>query len=293
MSAGTEAVLPRVRWAPRLGRGLGNGKVSLGIGLAIVVGITVLSVAAPLLPLPDPLEQDFGARLAPPSLAHPFGTDNLGRDMVSRVIHGARVDLQLGLLTTTASLIIGMALGAIAGFYRGVRETVITRTVDAVLALPFLVLVIAIVAIVGPGLKGIYIGIIAVSWTIYTRITYAEMLVLRERQFILAARTLAYSNARIIFRHALPNLIRPNIAWFLSDIVLNILALTALSYLGLGVQPPDPEWGALISSGQNFLVTAWWISALPGVVVVIVGIGFSLIGEWVSVRFGGEGVPTA
>lgn len=287
MTTQADIQVARVRWMGRIGRG--KTSRSLVIGLTIVVGMTVLSVLAPFLPLPDPLFQDLTARLQPPSPLHPFGTDNLGRDMFSRVIHAGQIDLTLGFVTATFSLLIGMSFGAVAGFYGGIRETAIMRTVDALLALPFLVLVIAVLAIVGPGLFGVYIGIIAVSWTIYTRITYAEMRALREQQFILAAQTLAFSNSRIIFRHALPNLIRPNLAWFMSDIVLNILALTSLSYLGLGVQPPAPEWGALIASGQTFLVSAWWISTLPGLVVVLVGVGFVLVGEWVTEHFGAVG----
>src|SRR5262245_23682827 len=289
--AGADVPAARYRW--RRSFGFRAGDRSLIVGLVIVVGITLLSLFARWLPIPDPLEQDIKARLQPPSLEHWFGTDNVGRDMFSRVIYGGQVDLMLGFVTATVSLAIGMTLGAIAGFYRGVRETLIMRTVDVLLALPFLVLVIAMLAIVGPGLTGVYVGIIAVSWVIYTRITYAEMLNLRERQFILAARTLAFSDRRIIFRHALPNLVRPNVAWYMSDIVLNILALTSLSYLGLGVQPPAPEWGALIASGQTFLLKAWWISTLPGLVVVVVGVGFVLIGEWVTEHFGGERVARA
>jgi peptide/nickel transport system permease protein len=285
MTALADVGVARLRWRQQVRFPAGNR--SLAVGLAIVLGMTLLSVAAPLLPLTDPFQQDIKARLQPPSLAHPFGTDNLGRDMLSRVIYGGQIDLMLGFVTATCSLVIGMLLGAFAGFYRGARETLIMRVVDALLALPFLVLVIAILAVVGPGLTGVYIGIIAVSWVVYTRITYAEMLVLRERQFILAARTLAFSDRRIILRHALPNLIRPNLAWYMSDIVLNILALTSLSYLGLGVQPPAPEWGALIFSGQTYLLKAWWISTIPGLVVVVVGVGFVLLGEWVTEHYGG------
>ena len=274
----------RFRWMRAVARGLPRG--SLAVGLFIVVGVSFLSLAAPYLPLADPLRLDFNAVLQPPSLGHLFGTDYLGRDMLSRVINGGRIDLQLGLITTACGLLIGMTVGAFAGFYGGPVGSLAMRTVDAFLALPFLVLVLAIVAIVGPGLFGIYVGIIAVGWTVYARITYSEMRILRERQFMLAARTLAFSDARIVFRHALPNLIRPNVAFFLSDLVGNILALSALSYLGAGVQPPQPEWGALIASGQIYLFQAWWLTTIPGLVVVVVGVGFVLVGESFSERFG-------
>ena len=260
--------------------------LGLWAGLAIVVGITGLSFLAPILPFADPTRIYPAASLQPPSLDHWFGTDNLGRDMLSRVIYGAQIDLMLGVITTYISLAIGIVVGAIAGYFRGIRESVAMRLVDTLIAFPFLVLVLAIVGMVGPGLLGVYIGIIVVSWTVYARITYSEMLVLRERQFILAARTLGYSNWRILFRHAIPNLLRPNIVFSLVDVVLNLLALASLSYLGLGVKPPTPELGSLIAGGQPYLLTGWWISTLPGLVIVVIGIGFSLVGEAAADRLG-------
>jgi peptide/nickel transport system permease protein len=260
--------------------------IGLWVGLAIVVGITGLSFLAPILPFPDPTRIYPAASLQPPSFDHWFGTDNLGRDMLSRVIYGAQIDLMLGVVTTYISMAIGIVVGAIAGYFRGVRESVAMRLVDTLIAFPFLVLVLAIVGMVGPGLLGVYIGIIVVSWTVYARITYSEMLVLRERQFILAARTLGYSNWRILFRHAIPNLLRPNIVFSLVDVVLNLLALASLSYLGLGVKPPTPELGSLIAGGQPYLLTGWWISTLPGLVIVVIGIGFSLVGEAAADRLG-------
>jgi peptide/nickel transport system permease protein len=267
--------------------------VGLAIGLVIVVGIAALSFLAPLLPLSGPTDIVPKDRLLPPSLTHWFGTDNLGRDMFSRVVYGAQVDLVLGIVTTYASLAIGIFIGVVAGFYGGIRESVSMRLVDTLIAFPFLVLVLAIVGMVGPGLLGVYIGIIVVSWTVYARISYSEMLVLREQQFILAARTLGYSNIRIILRHAIPNLIRPNLVFSLFDVVLNLLALASLSYLGLGVKPPTPELGSLIAGGQQYLLTAWWITTLPGFVVVLIGVGFSLVGEAVADRLSVTPVTTA
>ncbi len=268
-------------------------EAGLWVGLAIVLGIAGLSVAAPVLPIPDPNAIDVGAALMPPSLSHLFGTDNLGRDMFARVVYGAQIDLLLGVVTTYVSLIIGVSVGAFAGYFGGKRDTILMRLVDTLIAFPFIVLVLAIVGLVGPGLIGVYIGIIIVSWTVYARITYSEMLVLRERQFILAAQTLGFSDARVIFRHAIPNALRPNIIFSLSDVVLNILALAALSYLGVGVKPPTPELGALIAGGQQYLLTAWWIATLPGLVIVVIGIGFVLLGEGVADRFSSHQVSKA
>jgi peptide/nickel transport system permease protein len=268
-------------------------RAGLWVGLVIVIGIATLSVLAPVLPIPDPNAIDVQAALEPPSISHIFGTDNLGRDMFSRVAFGAQVDLLLGVVTTYVSMAIGIAVGAFAGYFRGKRESFLMRLVDTLIAFPFIVLVLAIVGLVGPGLIGVYIGIILVSWTVYARITYSEMLVLRERQFILAARTLGYSDARVVLRHAIPNLLRPNLVFSLLDVVLNILALASLSYLGVGVKPPSPELGSLIAGGQQYLLTAWWITTIPGLVVVLIGVGFSLVGEGVADRFGDQEIAKA
>jgi peptide/nickel transport system permease protein len=255
---------------------------NLWIGLLIVLTTMLVSLLAPYLPLPGPTDVDYHARLAPPSLDHPFGTDNLGRDMLSRVIYGAQIDLTVGFVTVAAAMVIGILMGLIAASFGGIIEAVIMRVVDALLAFPFVVLVLAIVAVIGPGLTGVIIGMIGVGWTVYARITFSEMRALRERQFMYAAQTLGYRRSRILFRHALPNVLRPNIAFSISDVIMNILGLAGLSYLGAAVKPPTPEWGALISAGQPFLQTGWWISTLPGVAIVIVGIGFSLLGEGVA-----------
>ncbi len=278
---------------PAQGAGRTVSHLSLLVGALIIAGVTVVSLAAPLLHLADPAATDYEAILQAPSLAHIFGTDNLGRDLFSRVVYGAQIDLLLGVVTTYVSLLIGVAAGAIAGYFGGWPEAVVMRVVDTLLAFPFIVVVLAIVAIIGPGLIGVYIGVILVSWTVYARITYSEMRLLRERQFILAARTLGFSDIRVIFHHAIPNLLRPNLVFSMSDVTLNILILASLSYLGVGVQPPTPEWGALIAGGQTYLLTAWWITTLPGLVVVFVGIGFSLLGEGVADRLSVDAVPHA
>lgn len=279
------ARLPKIR--------SGASRTSLTIGLVIVGGVFALAVLAPLLPLADPYQQDYANLMAPPSLAHPFGTDQLGRDILSRVIYGGRYDIVFGLVTTALSMVLGMALGTAAGLFLGPVGAVIMRLVDSLMALPFVIILLAVAAILGGGLIAVFVGALVVSWVYYARITYAEMTVLRERQFILAARTLGYSMPRIVFRHALPNLLRPNLAFSLSDVVGNILALATLSYLGVGIKPPAPEWGAMIAGGQSLLLSAWWITTMPGLVVVAVGIGFTLIGEWMSERFSATGSTSA
>jgi peptide/nickel transport system permease protein len=272
------AVLDR-RWAT----------VSLFAGLAIIAVITGLSFAAPLLGLEDPNATDLMNALKPPSAEFLFGTDDLGRDIFSRVVHAGRVDLVFGIVTTYVSLVIGLLIGALSGYFGGVIDTIIMRIVDLVISFPFIILILTIAAIIGPGLTGAYIGVIAVSWALYARLTRGEMLAIRRREFILNAETLGYGTSRIIFVHAVPNVLRANLVFSMSDIVLNILTLAALSYLGLGAAPPTAEWGEMIAQGQKNLLNAWWISTLPGLVIVLAGVGFSLIGDGLADRLDESG----
>lgn len=263
--------------------------VSLYTGLTIVTVIAALSFAAPYLGLRDPIATDLMNALQPPSLAYPFGTDDLGRDIFARVLHAGRIDLVFGIIATYTSLAIGLTVGALSGYFGGLIDTIIMRIVDLVISFPFIILILTIAAIVGPGLTGAYIGVIAVSWALYARLTRGEMLAIRRREFILNAETLGYSTPRVVFVHAMPNLLRANLVFSMSDIVLNILTLAALSYLGLGVAPPTPEWGEMIAQGQKNLFNAWWISTLPGLVIVLAGVGFSLIGDGLADRLDESG----
>jgi peptide/nickel transport system permease protein len=260
--------------------------VTLWVGAGLVAAVVLAALLAGLIARTPPTQQNLLESLRGPSSAHLFGTDQFGRDVFSRALHGIRVDLVLGLVTTYVPMVLGILLGAIAGYFRGWRESLIMRLVDVTIALPFIVLVLAIVAIVGPGLRGVYIGLMIVSWALYARLTRAEMLVLREQQFIIAGRALGYSTPRILIRHALPHLIRPNLVFSMADIVLNILVLASLSFLGVGVQPPTPELGAIVADGQQYLLTAWWITTLPGLLLVVLGAGFSLLGDGIADRFG-------
>lgn len=253
--------------------------LTLKIGLIIVFLVALAGVFAPLLTPYDPVIGDFRNALRPPGLGHPFGTDNLGRDVFSRVLYGARIDLQIGLIATYVPFTYGIALGAIAGYVGGWFDTVLMRLVDIAIAFPFMVIIIVILAILGPGIQNMYIAVFAAGWTIYTRLARAEMLVIREQEYILAARALGYGRFRIIFRHALPNLIQSSIVFSMSDFVLNILLASSLSYFGIGVQPPAPEWGAIVTDGRDWLLRAWWISTLPGIAIIITGVGVSLIGD--------------
>jgi peptide/nickel transport system permease protein len=260
--------------------------VTFYAGLAILVGAALCAIFAPLIAPYPPNEIDLTARLLPPSTEHVMGTDTFGRDIASRVIYAIRIDLQVIFIITYVPLVIGMVIGAFSGYFGGWRDSFAMRLVDGVIAFPFLVLVIAIVAIAGVGLTGIYVGVLAVGWALYARLTRGEMLVLREQDFMLAARGLGYSTGRIIFRHAMPNLLRSNIVFSAADLVLNLLLLASLSYLGLGVQPPTAELGSMVAEGQSVLLQAWWVATLPGLVIVVLGVSFSMIGDGLADRLG-------
>lgn len=249
----------------------------------VIVGILVL--AAILAPLIAPYGQndlDFNAQLQGPSFAHPMGTDDTGRDVFSRTLYGLRIDLAVVLFITYVPLPIGVLMGAIAGYFGGKVDLVISRIIDITIAFPFIVLVIAIVAIVGPGLTGILIGVPIVAWALYARLARSEMLVLREQPFMLATTALGYTRRRAILRHAVPNLMRSSLIYSTVDLVVNLLLLAGLSYLGLGMQPPNAELGTIIAEGQANLLNAWWITTLPGLVLVAFGVGVGLIGDGLS-----------
>jgi peptide/nickel transport system permease protein len=267
--------------------------LTLRLGVAIVLIVAFVCFAAPLIGFENPNQQHLNQALQPPSFHHPFGTDDLGRDILTRVIYGGRIDLTFAVVMVIIPFALGAILGTFAGFRGGWLDALVNRLVDLVVAFPFIVLILAIVAITGPGLKGAYIGVFAVGWALYARLTRGEMLVEREKDYILAAKTLGYSTSRIVFRHALPNVLRASIVFSMADIVLNILLLSALSFLGLGAIPPSPEWGALVAEGQAFILTAWWIATLPGLVIVLVGVGFSLIGDGIADRLGRDFTLTA
>jgi peptide/nickel transport system permease protein len=260
--------------------------VTFYAGIGIVVAAVLTAIFAPLIAQYDPNAVELGDKLLAPSLSHPFGTDTFGRDIASRVVYAIRLDLQVILVITYAPLLIGIVVGAYAGYFGGWLDGVAMRLVDIVIALPFLVLMIAIVAIAGAGLTGVYIGVLVVGWALYARLTRGEMLVLRERDFMQAARGLGYSTTRIVFRHAMPNLLRSNIVFSAADLVLNLLLLASLSYLGLGVQPPTAELGAMVAEGQSVLRQAWWVTTIPGLVIVVLGVAFSMIGDGLADRLG-------
>ncbi len=252
---------------------------TLAAGLAILGASLLLALLPGLFAPYDPDAFDYNALLAAPSWAHPFGADNFGRDMLSRVIHGYTIDLQIAVFATLGPFVVGTIVGAAVGYAGGWAEALFGRVVDAVITFPFLVLVIAIVAVLGPGLRNMYLAVGIVGWVFYARLVAAEIAVQRRLDYAAAGEAMGYGAGRIVFRHLLPNAITPAIVYWMTDMALAILLGSSLGYLGLGAQPPQAEWGVLIADGKNFMTTAWWISVFPGIAIILTGLGFSLLGD--------------
>jgi peptide/nickel transport system permease protein len=248
-------------------------------GISILGTIILLALLAPVVSGHDPVQQDLLNILQGPSWSHPLGTDDLGRDEWARLLYGARTDLRVAFLAVLFPFTIGTVIGLLAGYFGGWVDTVTNWFVNVVVAFPFYVLIIALVFALGSGTRNIYIAITIVGWVSYTRIVRGEVLVAKRREYVLAARAGGLSNARIIGRHLLPNVITQAIVFAMSDIVLDILAIITLGYLGLGVQPPTADWGKMIADGQTYLGTHWELSTIPGIAVVITALGLSLLAD--------------
>ena len=266
------------RWLPR--------QNTLIFGAAIILLWLLLAILAPWIAPFDPTKLDQTASLLPPGAGHLFGTDNFGRDILSRVLWGARVDLQICLIGVIFPFMLGTTLGAFSGYIGGAVDAVLVRCIDIVLGFPFLVLMLAIIAILGPGLMSFYIAMAMVGWVSYARLVRAQVLTLKHQDFILATRSLGYSHARILFVHLLPNALTSALVFSMSDCVLVLLSGAAVSYLGLGVQPPTAEWGVMVAEGQSFITTAWWITTLPGLSIVVLAMGFSLLADGLGDKLG-------
>ncbi len=255
-------------------------------GILIVGGWVAVALLAPWIAPYDPIAHNLPEKLQAPSLRHLLGTDNFGRDLLSRVFYGARIDLQMGVIGVIFPFMLGTVVGAIAGYSGRWVDAALMRLIDIVLAFPFLVLMLAIIAFLKPGLVSFYIAITLVGWVSYARLVRVQVLVLKNSDFVVAARSLGFGPLRILFRHVLPNCIAGSIVFAMSDVVLVVLSGSAISYLGLGVQPPIAEWGVMIAEGQNFISTAWWITTFPGLAIVSMAFGFSLLADGLAARFG-------
>jgi peptide/nickel transport system permease protein len=283
------AVLTNVAAVPRLSYSMRLQKVGLNgtllAGLILLALVVLAAIAAPLLTSYDPIAQKLEDAFKPPfSPNHPLGTDNFGRDIWSRIVYSTRLDLQIALISVLFPFIFGSFTGIAAGYLGGRLDTLFMRIVDVLMAFPFLVLVVAIMSVLGPGLSNLYIAFGVVGWVPYNRIARAETLATRNLEYVQAARTIGCSTWRIMVRHILPNVIGPGLVYVFTGMVLAILIGATLSYLGLGPQPPTPEWGAMIAAGRQFLLQAWWMTALPGLALLVLGVALSLIGDGFAER---------
>ncbi len=249
------------------------------IGGTLVLLVFVLSIFAPLVAPYSPAAIDIKNILAEPSFLHPLGTDELGRDVLSRMLWGGRISLEVGFVAVGIATIIGIILGAISGYYGGYIDSIIMRAVDIMLSIPTIFLVLAVIAILEPSILNIMIVIGLTSWMEPARLIRAEFISLKEREFVIAAQAMGAVDARIIIKHVLPNGFSPILVSATMGIGGAVLIESALSFLGIGVQPPTPSWGSLLSSGKDNIEIAWWLSAFPGLAILMTVLGYNLLGE--------------
>jgi peptide/nickel transport system permease protein len=254
-------------------------------GMIVVATVVLAAALAPIVSPFDPLAQDIGQRLKEPGWqdaqgrAHVLGTDHLGRDILSRIIYGSRIALLVGLAAVLISGILGMAIGLVAGYFRGKVDDVLMRLADVQLAFPFILLAIAVIGVLGPNLRNIIIVIGVSSWVVYARVVRGEVLSIREREFVQAAVALGSRDGRILVRHVLPNAFTPWLVVATLDMARVIVIESALSFLGLGVQPPTPTWGGMLADGRVYLSTAWWLATFPGLAILVTVLGINLFGD--------------
>jgi peptide/nickel transport system permease protein len=248
-------------------------------GTVIILALALIAIFAPFIAPYKPTAINVYNVLSPPDTAHLFGTDELGRDVFSRMIWGSRASLKVGFIAVGIAITIGMVIGALAGFYGGVIDSLLMRFVDIMLAFPTFFLILAVIAIVEPSISTIMIIIGLTGWMDVARLVRAEFLTLKERDFVSAARAIGASNPRIIFRHIIPNALSPVFVAATFGIAGAILTESGLSFLGLGVQPPEPSWGNILTSGKDNITVAWWLSLFPGFAILITVLSYNLVGE--------------
>ncbi len=249
------------------------------LGGVIILVLIVMAVFAPLIAPYSPIGQDLANRLMPPSSAHWMGTDELGRDIYSRVVYGARITLLIVTMVAVIAAPIGLIVGAVSGYFGGWTDRILMGVTDIFLSMPKLILALAFVAALGPGIENAIIAIAITAWPVYARISRAETITFRDAEFIAAVRLQGASSTRIILRHVLPLCASSTIVRVTLDMAGIILTAAGLGFLGLGAQPPLPEWGAMISRGRNFILDQWWVATMPGFAIILVSLGFCFLGD--------------
>ncbi len=253
----------------------------------LLTGVMLLLVVFSVWIFPDRgSAMDLGARLAPPFVqwAHPLGTDPLGRDVLARVLVGGRISLMVGLLSVLGASVLGIVIGLVAGYYRGFWDMFLMRCVDVQLALPFILIALTFISILGGGLANIIIFMIIAQWVQYARLVRGMVLSVREREFVQAARAFGVADAPMLRHHILPNVIGPAIILMTLNVANNILLESSLTFLGLGVDPLIPSWGGMLADGRTYMQTAWWVTVFPGVAIMLTVLGLNLLGDWLRDR---------
>ena len=249
------------------------------IGTAILVLLLLSSLLAPMITSYDPVKQNLNDMLSSPTLKHPLGTDRYGRDLLTRIIYGCRYALIIGVGVVMIQMMIGVSLGLTAGYYGGIVESIIMRLTDVMLSIPSVVLAMTIAGFLGGGIQNVIIAVGAIGWRDYTRLVRAEVLSTKERTFVEAARAAGCGHVRIMIYHILPHIVAPVIAYSALAAGVAILWAAALSFLGLGAQPPTPEWGAMLADGREDMRDAWWIATFPGLAIMVTVLGFNFFGD--------------
>lgn len=261
------------------------------LGAFLLATFVSLAVLAPVLPLAGPTQSNLRARLQPPTLSltqtgvHPLGTDNIGRDMLSRILHGAQLTLAVGAAAVLLGGVVGVFLGLAAGYSGGLLDRILMRLVDIQLAFPLMLLALIIAAALGPSVRNLILVLALTSWTRYARIVRAQALAVREREFVQSARAIAASPWRIMLRHVLPNVMTPALVVATLELARVIILEASLSFLGLGVQPPWPSWGRMLAEGRTYMASAWWIAAFPGIAIMLTVLSVNLFGDWLRDYF--------
>ncbi len=249
------------------------------LGILIIIAFLLIAALGPTLAPYDPIKSETGNRLQAPSAEHWFGTDQLGRDIFSRVIHGARISLRIALIVAVIAGTIGTVVGITSGYFGGLVDDGLMRVTDMFFAFPKLVLAMAVAAALGPDLENLILAIAVASWPIYARLARGEALAVREEDYIEAVRALGAGRLRILFQHVLPMCITPIIIQVTLDMGFIILIAAGLGFIGFGAQPPTPEWGIMIAEGRNYITSEWWVSTFPGLAILVTVLGFNLLGD--------------